>query len=265
MPALSVSCLTASTKESRPTQTPTQPDDLNRFRDHQPEFRDPRSTQYSALGTQYPATQCSGELEAKRSGKPAAHNQPPHARNPEGASAEASTLSGFSLLPQLQDPEGPGLPVKARYHLSVVPALSVSCLTASTKESRPTQTPTQPDDLICFRDHQPEFRDPRRTQYSATRYSVPSNAVIWQETRSEAIRETGRTQPAPTREKPRGSVRRSIHPLGALNRNQLAPTPVSVTRRLRNFSPDRSPYRRLALPQTEVWFRGHTLTEPKPG
>ncbi|MDH3262056.1 MAG: hypothetical protein OEM84_13995, partial [Acidimicrobiia bacterium] len=34
----------------------------------------------------------------------------PDARNPEGASAEAFTLSGFPLLPELQDPEGPGLP-----------------------------------------------------------------------------------------------------------------------------------------------------------
>ena len=129
--------------------------------------------------------------------KPAAHNQPPHARNPEGASAEASTLSGFSLLPQLQDPEGPGLPVKARYHLSVVPALSVSCLTASTKESRPTQTPTQPERLNRFRDHQPEFRE----QQPATSTQQPDRTVIWPETKRSRNR-PGTTSPH-TRETPR--------------------------------------------------------------
>ena len=112
------------------------------------------STQYEVRSTKY------GE-----------RSEPPDARNPEGASAEAFALSGFPLLPKLQDPEGPGLPVKARYRLSVVPALSVSCLTASSRNVDQPHPPSKPQPYIVFATTNPNFANQEvpSTQYQ---YSV---------------------------------------------------------------------------------------------
>jgi len=213
-----------------------------------------RSTQYPVPSTQYPVRRAERALDA---------------RNPEGASAEAFALSGFPLLPKLQNPEGSGLPVRARYRLSVVPALKVSCLTASPSNVDPPHPTPQAQHLNRFRDHQPKFRDPNqkhpapntkhkapRTQHPApsTQYPVPSTQY--------PVRRAERALDA---RNPEGASAEASTLSGLSNQNQLAPAPVTAARRLRNSDPDRSPYRRTALRQTEVWFQGLTLTEPKPG
>ncbi len=139
--------------------------------------------------------------------------------------------------------------MEARYRLSVVPALSASCLTASPSNVNPPHHHCKPRRCFVFATTNPDFATRKRsTQHPvpSTKYGEPSDP-----TASDARNPEGASAEASTLS-------------GLSNRNQLAPTPASAARRLRNSDPDRSPYRRLALPQTEVWFRGLTQTGPKP-
>ena len=151
VPALSVSCLTASPSNVNPPHPHRKPKRSIVFATTNPDFATrKRSTQSEVRSTKY------GVSEAN----------PLDARNPEGASAEAFALSGFPLLPELQDPERPGLPVKARYRLSVVPALSVSCLTASPSNVNPPHPHRKPKRSIVFATTNPDFATRKRsTQY----------------------------------------------------------------------------------------------------
>ena len=111
------------------------------------------------------------------------------AKNPEGASAEAFTLSGLSLVPQLQDPEGSGLPVRARYRLSVVPTLPVSCLTSSTEECRPVPLAGQVESLKHFRDPNLDFANHQPAVVKPGSLAPPS-AVLPRPVRSARRRNT---------------------------------------------------------------------------
>ena len=147
VPALSVSCLTASPSNVDPPHPNRKRNRSIVFATTNPDFATPKmgSTQY--------------QYEVRRA------KRAPDARNPEGASAETFALSGFPLLPELQGPEGPGLPVKARYRLSVVPALSVSCLTASPSNVGPPHPNRKRNRSIVFATTNPDFATRRSTQY----------------------------------------------------------------------------------------------------
>ena len=160
VPALSVSCLTASPSNVNPPHPHRKPKRSIVFATTNPDFATRKST-----STQYRSTK--DKVRGERS-------EPPDARNPEGASAEAFALSGFPLLPELQGPEGPGLPVKARYRLSVVPALSVSCLTASPSNVNPPHPHRKPKRSIVFATTNPDFATPKSTQYP---YEVVTNPM----------------------------------------------------------------------------------------
>ena len=159
------------------------------------------------------------------------------AKNPEGASAEAFTLSGLSLVPQLQDPEGSGLPVRARYRLSVVPTLPVSCLTSSTKECRPVPLAGQVESLKRFRDPNLDFANHQPAAVKLGSLAPPS-AVLPRPARSarrtntlEAgnwkVEAASGTKTRGARN-PEGASAGAFTLSGFSNRNQLAPAPVSA-------------------------------------
>ena len=159
------------------------------------------------------------------------------AKNPEGASAEAFTLSGLSLVPQLQDPEGSGLPVRARYRLSVVPTLPVSCLTSSTKECRPVPLAGQVESLKRFRDPNLDFANHQPAAVKLGSLAPPS-AVLPRPARSarrtntlEAgnwkVEAASGTKTRGARN-PEGASAGAFTLSGVSNRNQLAPAPVSA-------------------------------------
>ena len=105
--------------------------------------------------------------------EPATRNRTPnpqHAKNPEGASTEVCALSGFSLLPELQDPEGSGLPVGAQHHLSVVPAPTVSCLTAGPNNVKPTHPHRNPKRRFVFATTNLNFATTPNNQHHTNRH-----------------------------------------------------------------------------------------------
>ena len=159
----------------------------------------------------------------RQPGEPATRNRPPnpqHAKNPEGASTEVCALSGFSLLPELQDPEGSGLPVGAQHHLSVVPAPTVSCLTAGPNNVKPTHPHRNPKRRFVFATTNLNFATTPNNQHHTNRHR-PNKPQTKPQQNHWLVVIPGwvvavDTQAGPKRERPRGSVRRSIHPLGVL-------------------------------------------------
>ena len=183
VPALSVSCLTASPSNVNPPHPHRKRKRSIVFATTNPDFATPKSIQYPVPSTQYPVRYDvpkypapSTKYEVRSTGRA---KRPPEREKPRGASAEAFALSGFPLLPELQSPEGPGLPVKARYRLSVVPALSVSCLTASPSNVNPPHPHRKPKRSIVFATTNPDFATPKSIQYPvpSTQYEVVTNPM----------------------------------------------------------------------------------------
>ena len=173
---------------------------------------------YPERGFREQGVVCDGWTTAR---EPATRNRTPnpqHAKNPEGASTEVCALSGFSLLPELQDPEGSGLPVGAQHHLSVVPAPTVSCLTAGPNNVKPTHPHRNPTRRFVFATTNLNFATTPNKQHHIDRPPTNRKPNLNKTSgcRDPRVVVAVDTQAGPKRERPRGSVRRSIHPLGVL-------------------------------------------------
>lgn len=149
----------------------------------------------------------------------------------------------------------------------------MSCLTSSTKECRPVPLAGQVESLKRFRDPNLDFANHQPAAVKLGSLAPPS-AVLPRPARSARRTNTleagnwkveAASGANPGREKPRGSVGRSFHPLGVLKPKPACAGSSIRSPRATDSDPDLSPYRRSALHRTEARFRSLTLTEPKPG
>ncbi len=107
----------------------------------------------------------------------------------------------------------------AQHHLSVVPAPTVSCLTAGPNNVKPTHPHRKPNRHFVFATTNLNFAtNPNNQQYRRPPTNKPQTKPQQNHSAQGGPKVVVAvdTQAGPKRERPRGSVRRSIHPLGVL-------------------------------------------------
>ena len=187
----------SQSQQCKPTQPPPQPKTLNRFRDHQPRFREPQK--------QPPAA------SRRSTGQSPTKNQVPSTKYGQGRRAQREKPRGsvYRSIRPLGIPSPTETPRSRRTRSpgkSPIPPLGGTSANSElphsqSQQCKPTQPPPQPKTLNRFRDHQPRFREPQKQPPAASRRSTGQSPTKNQD--QVPSTKYGQGRRAQTRETPR--------------------------------------------------------------